>query len=78
MEKIGNIYIYISFEDSLSMNRVKRDLNIDRIRALQRDCIMHMSFEWNGRKANKRIGISKTVRMRLKKACKEVWGKKAW
>jgi len=37
---------------------------------------MHMSFEWNGRKANKWIEISKMVRRRLNKACKEVWGKK--
>lgn len=37
---------------------------------------MHMSFEWNERKANKWIGITKTVRMILKKACEEVWREK--
>lgn len=52
--------IYISFEDSLSMNRVKEDsVSTNRIRALQRDCIMHMNFERDGRKDNKWIGISK-------------------
>lgn len=35
---------------------------------------MHMSLEWNERKANKWIGITKTVRMILKKACEEVLG----
>lgn len=49
------------------MNSVKRDLNILRIRTLQRDCIMHTSFEWNGRKANKWIVISKIVTMKLEK-----------
>lgn len=29
---------------------------------------MHMSVEWNERKANKWIAISKTVKMKLKKA----------
>lgn len=43
------------------------ELNLDRTKSQQTDCMMHLSSE-----QNKLIEIHKMVRMWLKKTCKEI------